>query len=159
MSYEQKQISALLKKEKKLRHHKQVAQMDLLVKEFHKNLSWLKKKFYAPISNLDTYLTTGRYQTEEEIEEAFRQRIEFEIDSLEYEFRELEMGQLLIVPGEANDAHIQELTAQINELVEQMDEIKYNFHQSFLDQGRMEKSFGVFEEYDDYKIVNKRVVF
>jgi hypothetical protein len=156
MSYEQKKISALLKKEQKLLHHKQVAQMDLLVKEFHKNLSWLNKKFHAPISNLDTYLTTGRYQTEEEIGEAFRQRVEFEIESLENEFRELEAGELLIVPGEAQDEHIQELTAQINELDEQMAEIKYNFHQSFLDQGRMEKSF---EEYDDYKIVNKRVVF
>lgn len=158
MNYERNQAKRLWKKQLKLRHEKQLAQIDLLAEDVQDHIDCLKRSAFSTRSRLDKYRQIGYFQTDEEIEMELQSTLDYQI---EYWFsNQVELllsDELTTVTDEERNPRIQELTLYIQQLAEQMDDIMYS---NALQHTQEEDDDAYVEDkYDDLdEKVNKRVV-
>lgn len=157
MNYERNQAKRLWKKQLKLRHEKQLAQIDLLAEDVQDHIDCLKRSAFSTRSRWDKYRRIGYFQTDEEIEMELQPTLDYQI---EYWFKNqvelLLSDELTTVTDEERNPSIQELTLYIQQLAEQMDDIMYS---NALHTQEEDDDAYVEDKYDDLdEKVNKRVV-
>ncbi len=163
MNYEQNQAKRLWKKQLKLRHEKQLAQIDLLAEDVQDHIDCLKRSAFSTRSRWDKYRLLGYFQTDEEIEKELQPLLEYQIQYwFENQVKLLLSGELMTVPDEERDPRIQELNIHIQQLSEQMDDIMYsNALQKMQNTQNTQEDDDAYvvDKYDDLdEKVNKRVV-
>ena len=127
MNYKRNQAKRLWNKQLKLRHEKQLVQMDLLAEDVQDHIDCLKRSAFSTRSRWDKYRAIGYFQTDEEIEIEFQPTVEYQIQYwFENQVELLLSDELTTVPEEEQDPRIQELTLHIRQLAEQMDDIMYS---------------------------------
>ena len=156
MNYERNQTKRLWKKQLKLRHEKQLVQMDLLAEDVQDHIDCLKRSAFSTRSRWDKYRQIGYFQTDEEIEMEFQPTVEYQIQYwFENQVELLLSDELTTVPEEEQNPRIQELTLHIQQLAEQMDDIMYKNIQE--EDDAVDEY--IEDKYDDLdEKVNKRVV-
>jgi len=158
MNYERKITKGLWKKQLKLRHEKQLVQIDLLAEDVQDHIDCLKRMAFSTRSRMEKYRELGYLQSDEEIEMELQATVDLVIQYwFENQAELLLSDELLDVPGEDENERIQELTHQIERLGEQLHDMYRNALQKT--QIENEEDEYVADKYDDYdEKVNKRVV-
>lgn len=160
MNYERNQAKRLWKKQLKLRHEKQLVQIDLLAEDVQDHIDCLKRSAFSTRSRWDKYRAIGYFQTDEEIEMEFQPTVEYQIQNWFSNQVELLLSdELTTVPEEDRDPRIQELTLHIQQLAEQMDDIMYSNALQHTQEEEDADDAYVEDKYDDLdEKVNKRIV-
>lgn len=160
MNCKQRNVARRLwKKQLKLRHEKQLAQIDLLAEDVQDHIDCLKRSAFSTRSRWDKYRQIGYFQTDEEIEMELQHTLEYQIQYwFENQVELLLSDELTTVPDEERNPRIQELTLQIQQLSDQMDDIMYSNELQNTQKTQEDDSY-VVDRYDDLdEKVNKRVV-
>lgn len=160
MDYKQINVIRLWKKQLKLRHKKQLAQINLLAEDVQDHIDCLKRSAFSLRSRMDKYRQIGYLQTDEEIEMELQPTVEYQIQYwFEKQVELLVSDEMTNVPGEDQDHDIQDLTLQIQQLSEQMSDIMYNTALQNTQEEDDDDEYYSNDKYDYYdEKVNKRVV-